>query len=397
MERVRIGLIGCGVRGSAFAGVVSALCDPDRTRLGRLAESAGIESQHTMTDLRRMLDDPAIDAVVIATPDHWHAPAAILACEAGKHVYVEKPVSHNFRESQQLLKAADRCKVVVQHGTQQRSRPFVRDAIAMLHDGVIGEVLAAKAWNIQLRDDIGRQRPSAPPSDIDYDTWVGPAAWLPYQSNRMHSDWHWWHNFGTGDIGNDGAHELDYARWGLGVDALPDKVSALGGKYFFKDDQQFPDTASCAFEYAPAKRGSPPRQLTFEMRLWSRNYPMNCDSGVEFYGTKGKMLLSKRGKLQILGPQNEKISESRPGDENGLAHIDNFIAAVRDVESLNAPLIEAHRSVALAHLANASLRVGRSIQFDPTAEAIIHDEDASTLLSRSYREGGHWAIPKGLA
>ncbi|QDU90438.1 1,5-anhydro-D-fructose reductase [Pirellulimonas nuda] len=395
-ERVRFGLIGCGVRGRSFGSLATSLCDPDQTRLGQLAGSAGIASGRTMTDLRRMLDDPAIDAVIIATPDHWHAPAAILACEAGKHVYVEKPVSHNFRESRLLLRAAQRANVVVQHGTQQRSRPFVRDAIAMLHEGAIGEVLAAKAWNVQLRDSIGKRHASPPPREIDYDTWVGPAEWMPHQSNRLHSAWHWWHNFGTGDIGNDGAHELDYARWGLGVDALPCKVSATGGKYFFDDDQQFPDTATCAFEYAPANQGATPRQLSFEMRLWSRNYPMNCDSGVEFYGTKGRMFLSKRGKLQVVGPQNEKILDSRPGEENALAHIDNFVAAIRGEAPLNAPLIEAHRSVALAHLANAAIRVGRSLQFDAVAEQVVGDDDASRLMQRVYRKGGHWATPVGM-
>lgn len=393
-SKVRIGLVGCGSRAKAYYGRVAAVCDPDRDRLAAAADVCGLSSSNAVTDLRRILDDPGIDAVVIATPDHWHAPAAILACQAGKHVYVEKPLSHNLRESQLLLGAVESSGVVAQHGTQQRSREFTRNAIQRLHEGVIGDVLVAKAWNIQRRGSIGHRTPSAPPAEIDYDTWVGPAEWLPYQENRLHSDWHWWWNFGTGDIGNDGAHELDYARWGLGVDTLPTSAIAMGGKYFYDDDQQFPDTATCAFEYAGADATAKPKQLVFEMRLWSTNYPMNCDSGVEFYGTEGQMLLSKRGKLQVLGPKNERIDSQKVPRETGFAHLDNFVDAIRGDAELAAPLIEAHRSIAPVHLANVALKTGRSIKFDPQAEKIIDDAKASELLGRQYRQGGHWAIPK---
>ncbi|MEQ8848963.1 Gfo/Idh/MocA family oxidoreductase [Botrimarina sp.] len=392
-ERVRLGLIGCGSRGRAYYDRAVAVCDPDSARLAAGAKAAGVGSSDAHTDLRRLLDDPDIDAVAIATPDHWHAPAAILACQAGKHVYVEKPVSHNFRETQLLMQAVDRAGVVAQHGTQSRSRPAIRDAIARLREGVIGEVLVAKAWNIQHRGSIGHASPTGPPEGVDYDTWVGPAEWLPYQENRFHSDWHWWWNFGTGDIGNDGAHEIDYARWGLGVDALPTRVNATGGKLYYDDDQQCPDTATCAFEYAGAE-GKPAKQLLFEMRLWSTNYPMNCDSGAEFYGTEGQMFLSKRGKLRIVGPRNEPIEEKRFGREKGFAHLDNFLAAVRGEAELNAPLIEAHRSVGPIHLANAAIRSGQSFSFDPVNERVIDADAAAAYLSRSYREGGHWAIPE---
>ncbi|WP_425399434.1 Gfo/Idh/MocA family protein [Aeoliella sp.] len=391
-SEVRVGLVGCGVRGRAYHGRVVAVCDPDQQRLAAAAEACGVSGASAVTDFRRLLDDPNIDAVVIATPDHWHAPAAILACQAGKHVYVEKPCSHNLRESQLLLQAAETSGVVAQHGTQQRSREFTRDAIQRLHEGVIGEVLVAKAWNIQRRGSIGHQNPSTPPATIDYDTWVGPAEWMPYQANRLHSDWHWWWNFGTGDIGNDGAHELDYARWGLGVDSLPSRVNATGGKYFYDDDQQFPDTATCVFEY-PGDNGAKTKQLIFEMRLWSTNYPMNCDSGVEFYGTEGQMFLSKRGKLQILGAKNERIDAVKVPRSTGFAHFDNFLDAVRGNAELAAPLIEAHRSIAPVHLANIALKTGRSIEFDPKAEQIVGDKEAAELLGRKYRDGGHWATP----
>lgn len=393
-KRVRLGLIGCGVRGRAFLRNVSAVCDPDAERLAQAAQTAGVDSRNAVSDFRRLLDDPDIDAVVIATPDHWHAPAAILACQAGKHVYLEKPCSHNFRECQLLLQAADESGVVVQHGTQSRSRPAIRDAISRLHDGVIGDVVVAKAWNIQQRDAIGHESPSSPPPSIDYNAWVGPAEWAPYQANRLHSTWHWWWNFGTGDIGNDGAHEIDYARWGLGVDSLPTSVTAIGGKYQFDDDQQCPDTATCVFEYAGDR--PQPKQLIFEMRLWSTNYPMNCDSGVEFYGTEGQMFLSKRGKLRIVGPRNEPIDEGRFDREQGFPHLDNFFAAIRGEATLNAPLIEAQRSVAPIHLANAAIRAGSSFRFDPERQQVIDNPTAAGYLQRKYRAGGHWAIPRGV-
>ncbi|MGD9635300.1 MAG: Gfo/Idh/MocA family protein [Pirellulales bacterium] len=394
-DQIRFGLIGCGVRGNAFVSRAAMVCDPDQSRLDAAAKSAGVASTDAVTDLRRVLDRRDIDAVVIATPDHWHAPAAILACQAGKHVYVEKPCSHNFRESQLLVAAARNHKVVVQHGTQQRSREFTRNAIQQLREGVIGDVLAAKAWNIQERKDIGHAQPGVAPPGVDYELWVGPAEMVPFQSNRFHSDWHWWYNFGTGDIGNDGAHELDYARWGLGVDSLPSKVTAVGGKYFFDDDQQFPDTATCIWEW-PAAGNHGPRQLTFEMRLWSKNYPYNCDSGVEFYGTDGRMMLSKRGKLAIVDADNKTVRAEQAHDEQGWSHFDDFAAAIRDGHRPHAHIEEGHRTVGLIHLANASLRVGRSLDFDPQGEKIIGDEEASALVTRTYREGGHWAKPQGV-
>ena len=309
-DRLSVGLIGCGPQGTAlgraFGGLpdvkVAYVCDPDKRRLDKLRQA--VSAVQAISDSRIILDDKSVDAVIIATPDHWHAPSAILACKAGKHVYVEKPCSHNFLESQLLLDAARRNKVIVQHGTQHRSNPLIAGAIQMLRKGMIGEVLAAKAWNIQRRSDIGHEKPGDPPPGVDYDLWVGPAKYLPFQKNRFHYNWRWWYNFGTGDIGNDGMHEIDYARWGLGVDTLPSRIVGLGGKYFFDDDREFPDTATITFEYPGDGKVGNKRQLIFEMRLWSTNYPYNCDSGVEFYGTKGQLFVSKRGKIQLLDERN---------------------------------------------------------------------------------------------
>ncbi len=395
-EKVVVGLIGCGGRGRRFFEYADYVCDPDAERLGEAAKQAGADSSHAVADMRRLLDNKSIDAVVIATPDHWHTPAALLALQAGKHVYVEKPCSHNFRESQLLLAAAKDSDRVVQHGTQQRSSPLTREAMAMLRDGAIGQVLVAKAWDVQFRPNIGHAKPSEPPRGVDYDLWVGPAEFAPFQANRFHYDWHWWYQFGTGDVGNDGTHEIDMARWGLGVDTLPSKIAAIGGKYFHDDDQQYPDTATCIFEYPGDGNVGHLRQLIFELRIWSTNYPYNCDNGVEFMGTEGKMMISKRGKLEILGPRNKVIKQERFEFSKNMEHMDNFLATIRSGGKPNAPIEEAHRSVALVHLANIAVRTGRSLVFDPARELIVGDDEAGQFMKRTYRQGGHWAIPQGV-
>ena len=401
-DRFTLGLIGCGGRGAGLSGAfaeiadIACVCDPDESRRGGI--QAKVNAKQAVDDLRRILDDKKIDAVVVATPDHWHAPIAIMACEAGKHVYVEKPQSHNLLESRLLLDAARRNKVVVQQGTQSRSDPFVTNAVQMLREGIIGDVFVAKAWNIQRRANIGHEHPSDPPSGVNYDMWVGPAEFVPFQRNRFHYNWHWWYNFGTGDIGNDGTHDIDYARWGLGVEGLPSTAMALGGKYSLDDDQQFPDTATCVFEWPGDGKVGNRRQLIFEMRLWSTNYPFNCDSGVEFLGSAGRMMLSKRGKLEVYADRNQRIENAKPKQPPTLIanHQADFLDAIRVGRKPNADVGIGHDTVALVHLGNVAARLGRSLHVDPQREQIVDDHEANSLLSRKYRAGGHWAIPKGV-
>lgn len=408
-ERIQLGVIGAGGRGSGvakqFAGEagceVTWVCDPDTGRAAKLAKDLtghrGNRAPKTTADLRRVLDDSDVDAVLVATPDHWHAPAAILSCEAGKHVYVEKPCSHNLREGRLLVDAARRHKRVVQHGTQSRSMRLIVDAMQMLREGIIGDVLVSKAWNVQRRRNIGHAKPTDPPKGVDYDTWVGPAEWLPYQSNRFHYSWHWWHNFGTGDMGNDGVHELDYARWGLGVDTHPTRISGLGGKFFFDDDQQFPDTQQVAFEYPGDGTVGKKRMLIWEMRIWSTNYPQRIDNGAEFYGTKGRMVITKRGRMEVFGERDRKIKPALKGKQSTLqSHHVDFLDAVRNQRRPNAEIAEGHLSASLCHLGNISTRLGRSLEFDPQKEQIVGDKTANALLSRTYRKDGHWSIPKGV-
>jgi predicted dehydrogenase len=399
--RIRVGVIGCGGQGrgahiGAFPAEMNAeiayVCDPDAQRL---ADAAGLaKGAQPVADLRRILDDPAVDAVSIATPDHWHTPAAILAMEAGKHVYVEKPCSHNLREGRLLVEASQRTGRIVQHGTQARSNRGFQEAIEMLDNGVIGDVMIAKAWNVQRRDNIGHAQPSDVPIGFDYDTWVGPAPMMPFQSNRHHYNWHWWYNFGTGDLGNDGVHEIDMARWGLGVDTHPNGVAVVGGKYFFDDDQQFPDTVTTTFDYSGGLGER--KQLIVEMRLWCTNYPEGVDSGIEFLGTKGTMFFSRRGKFRLLGERNKSLDQqpSEPPKMDVGNNLRAWLTAIRGDAPATAPASEAHLSASLCHLANIGVRVGRSLAFDGEHEQIVGDREANRLLAREYRDG-HWAVPAG--
>jgi predicted dehydrogenase len=291
--------------------------------------------------------------------------------------------------------AAKRNDKLVQHGTQSRSTGMMIEAVKLLRQGIIGNVLVAKCWNIQRRGTIGRGQDTAPPPGLDYDAWVGPAPLIPYRTNRVHQRWTWWYHFGTGDMGNDGVHDVDYTRWGLGVDTHPTKISALGGKFFFDDEQEFPDTQQVTFEYPGSGKPGDRRLLIYEQRLWSTNYPHNTDSGAEFYGTEGQMYLSRRGKVQVFGERNKPIDvKIQPESQNDAAHMQNFCDAIRNAAKLNADALTGHLSTTLCHLGNIATRVGRSLQFDPQKEQIVDDPEANALVRREYRD--HWGTPKGV-
>jgi predicted dehydrogenase len=402
-ERVGVAIIGAGNQGKRHCesllslkdAEIMCVCDVDPERLAAQVARTGGKAKG-VSDFRRILDDKSVDAITLAVPDHWHTPAALLALQAGKHVYVEKPCSHNVREGRMLVEAVKRHQKVAAHGTQSRSTLGIQEAIQMLHEGVIGDVLISKCWNWQKRENIGHLQPSAPPKGVDYDTWVGPAEWLPFQENRFHYKWHWWYDFGTGDIGNDGCHELDMALWGLGVTTHPSLASAVGGKYFFDDDQQFPDTAQVALEWTADGKPCHKRMLIYEQRLWSTTYPFNVDSGVEFYGTKGKMFISKRGKFEIRGERNVLIDKKLKGAYTAKVEYNhqNWLDCIRNGGTPNATIDVAHRTATAAHLGNIAIRLGRSLKFEPETETIAGDEEATALLGRKYREGGHWAAPK---
>jgi predicted dehydrogenase len=247
----------------------------------------------------------------------------------------------------------------------------------------------AKAWNSQRRGTIGKQKPSDPPPHLDYELWLGPVTPRPYQSNFLHGVWRWWYDFGCGDIGNDGVHDIDIARWGLGVQTHPTRIAALGGKSYFDDDQQHADTQYIAFEYAGETKSGKPKQLIFEQRIWSPYVQEGFENGNAYYGSDGMMIFGKAGKYQIFGPRNKLIEESTGSGPDLAAHHANFLSCIRSGARPNADIEINHLSTALCHLGNIATRVGRVLNFDPAGEQLKEDAEASTLLRREYRQ--HWA------
>ena len=396
-DTVTLAMIGVRGQGRGLTGRFAALpdvriaylCDVDPgvfERAARLVEERQGKRPQLAGDLRRALDDKSVDAVVIATPDHWHAPAAILACQAGKDVYVEKPASHNLREGRWMVEAARRHKRVVQLGTQSRSRPCIQRGIEYLRSGKIGRVLAAKAWNVQLRENIGRRPDGQVPAGVDYDTWTGPAPALPFNPNRFHYNWHWHWNFGTGDMGNDGVHQLDIARWALGVDA-PVHAAGMGRKLFFDDDQQTPDTQTITFSYAD-------QTLLYEQRLWNPYGMEGQDNGVAVYGAGGMVHLGRwdgRWGFKVFDQKGKLVLHDDANEDD--THARNFIDCLRSRRAPNAEIEIGHLSSLHCHLGNIVARTGRALRFDPRSETIVDDAEANRLVGREYRK--HWATPAG--
>jgi len=396
-ENLVIGVMGCS-RGLTVCkdflqkGTrVAYVCDPDEERRNRAKDITN--AGKAVADFREILDDAAVDAVVIAPTDHWHGPMAIMACEAGKHVYVEKPCAHNIREGRLMIEAARRANRVMQVGSQSRSTQVLKNGIQLVREGAIGDVLIAKAWNSQKRADIGHAESSEPPAGFDYDLWVGPAPMRAYQSNCHHYTWHWWYDFGTGDAGNDGVHELDIALWALGVETHPSKVSGYGAKMFFEDDQQFPDSQYVTFEYPQA--GGKLKSLVYEHRIWTPYTQQGFENANAFYGTNGYMILAKGRGWRMFGPKDELLKEEQ-GGFSVPEHIDDFVNAIRAGGRPSADIEIGHRAATLAHLANILARTGKgSFRFDPENERFVDDPEANAMVSRTYREG-HWAVPQGV-
>jgi predicted dehydrogenase len=403
-ERIVLGMIGPGGMGTNHLRLlvnrkdveIAYVCDPDQNRAGSardLVQKSTGRAPQAVGDLRRILDDKNVTAVFIATPDHWHGPATILAANAGKHVYVEKPCSHNIREGRLMIEAGRRHKKVIQVGTQARSTDTVRQAMQLLREGAIGDILVAKAWNSQLRRTIGRTQPAKPPEHIDFDLWVGPAPLVPYRTNLLHGVWRWWYDFGCGDMGNDGVHNIDVAVWGLGVTTHPTRITALGGKYFFDDDQQFPDTQTVVCEYAGNGKNGQRKQLIFEQRIWSPYVQEGYENGNAFYGTRGMLIIGHTVGWRMYGPRNKEI-KALNGPVNLPAHHTNFFESIRSGATPNADIEVGHLSATICHLGNIATRLGRTLHFDPKSEQITNDKEANVLVRRTYRKD-HWAVPRG--
>jgi predicted dehydrogenase len=402
-ERISVGIIGPGGMGTSHIRTLTTqkdsriihVCDVDRTRLATAAKNAAADGREpaTTTDMRRLLENREVTAVFIATPDHWHAPATILSLDAGKHVYVEKPCSHNVREGRLMVDAARRNRKICQVGTQSRSTEMNMTAIRMIHEGAIGDVLSVRVWNSQQRGNIGRQKPSDPPNDLVYEDWIGPAPMVPYQSNRGHGRWRWWYNFGTGDMGNDGVHDLDVARWGLDVHTHPSTITALGGKYFFDDDQEFPDTQAVIFEWPNVGKNNQKKQMIFEQRIWTPYKMEGYENGCAFYGTRGMFIVGHSEGWRLYGARNKEL-KTVSGGANLQAHHRNFFECIRNNRTPAADIEIGHLSSSLCHLGNIATRVRRVVNFDPKTEEILNDKDAAPMVRRTYRD--HWGRPRGV-
>ena len=404
-EQLSVAVIGPGGMGSSHLNEllrrddvrVTYVCDVDRNRLDKAAQTvtkAGHPAARAVTDLRRVLDDKSVDAVFIATPDHWHGPASILALDAEKHVYVEKPCCHNIREGRLMSDAVARSGKFLQVGTQSRSTPFVQEAMQRVLEGEIGDILVAKAWNSQRRGNIGKSAPATPPEYLNYDLWVGPAPIVPYRSNMLPSSWRWFRNFGCGDIGNDGVHDIDVALWGLGVTTHPSTATCIGGKYFFDDDQEFPDTQYAVFEYdQKTTSGQGRKQLIFEQRIWTPYVQEGYENGAAFYGTEGVLIIGHTVGWRLYGPRNKLISE-KTGRASVTAHQTNFFDCIRGTTTkTSASINEGHRAATIVHLANIAARERQVLQFDSESHTITNHDQSTSLTGRTYRPEGHWAIP----
>jgi predicted dehydrogenase len=292
-----------------------------------------------------------------------------------------------------MAEACKRTSKRLQVGTQSRSTTFVREAIDRVLKGEIGEVLVAKAWNSQRRSSIGKASASEPPDHLDFDLWLGPAPVVPFRNNLLHATWRWFYGFGCGDIGNDGVHDIDVALWGLGVDSDPSTAACLGGKNFFEDDQEFPDTQYAVFDYPATSGGARKRQLVFEQRIWSPYVQEGYENGAAFYGPDGYLILGHSVGWKLYGPRNELRAEGS-GTADLAAHHQNFFDCIRGSEQqLNADVWAGVRAATIVHLANIAARLNRVLRFDTQSGQILDDHEANEMAGREYRDH-HWAAPR---
>src|SRR5436190_11437864 len=429
-DTVRIGVVGCGGRGGSHVAAwpslpnveIVALCDVDEAHIAeklKTLETKGLRKPATYVDLRKLLEEKMIDAVSIASPNHWHTLQTIWACQAVKDVYVEKPCSFNVFESQQIVAAARKYDRMVQQGSQSRSSSALQEGVQRMREGELGEVYMTRGLCYKWRDTIGKY-PDGPMHDgetfgytvgakaseepytasylthVDYDLWTGPAPKRPFNRNRFHYNWHWFWDTGNGDLGNQGIHEVDISRWGLGVGA-PTKVSMIGGKFMFDDAQETPNTSSASWEFDV---NGVKKMMTFEVRHWISPHEAGIDEpkpgntiGNEFYGSKGYLVIDNYNKYYSFLGKDQKPG---PGDTKKDEHWANSINAVRSRrrEDLNAEVEEGALSCNLMHLANISYRLGRTLHWDAKTMTVLNDAEANKMLTREYRTP--FVVPKNV-
>lgn len=400
-RKVIVGVMGNGGRGTELAKQfakeqdveVAYVCDPDQARADWCASEVNKlvgKSPVATQNYKQLLDDKQVDAIVIATPDHWHGPGTILGCSAGKHVYVEKPACHNPREGELMVEAAAKHNRVVQLGTQRRSIGGLREAVELVQGGEIGRVMLARCQYFSPREAIGPRKSAQVPAGFDYGLWQGPAPEMPYSdfpevaaqkfpgnAPQFHYQWHWFWHWGTAEVGNNGVHLIDVCRWGLNAD-YPTRVTCVGGRYRYKDSQETPDTSVVEIQCGD-------QMIVWEQRSWTRSLPGDQTYEVAFFGENGSLFYNN-GKYTVVDTKGKTVKE-QTGKTASESHSANFLNAIREGKPLNQPITEGVKSTLMCHLANISYRTGRSVTLDPKTHRIENDADQMKLWSREYRAG----------
>ncbi len=389
-DKISVACIGVRGRGNSVMNSFAAEQDCEVTHICDVRESVRMQRGAEMeqktgkkpklvNDYRTLLDDDSIDAFMVATPDHWHAMLTIEGCLAGKDVYVEKPASHNILEGKTAVAAARKKQRMVQMGTQIRSAPFLREAVEYVRGGALGKVIYGKAWETSRNGTVHLAPDGKPPRGLDYHIWQGPAPERPFNPSVVGSAWRWLFDYGTGDLGNDGVHRIDYCRHVMGLEGMPQTINCAGGMLFFNDDQQWPDTMLVSYEY-------PGKVLQYEMRLWSKPKLFGATEGAAVYGENGWVLITNRG-WKAYDADGKVVREGQ-SDIGQRAHIRNFLDAVRSRkrETLNQEIYSGHVSTVMCHAGNISWRTGKKLRFDAKTET-FDDREANKYLGREHRKG----------
>lgn len=401
-KKLVVGIMGVNSRGSALAtgfaktpGIeVAYICDVDDAALAKgmaaVAHAGQKKTPQGVKDFRHILEDKAVDALVIAAPDHWHAPASLLALNAGKHVYVEKPGSHNPWEGELVAKASGRYNKIVKMGNQRRSWPYVIEGLNELKGGAIGRPYLAKGWYANTRPSIGIGKNVPVPSGLDFDLWQGPAPRKPYKDNLIHYNWHWFWHWGTGELLNNGTHFIDLCRLGLEVD-FPEKVSSHGGRYAYQDDWQTPDTQLALFDFGGGKT------ISWEGRSCNGRNAEGVSAGVSFHGENGTLVIdgnsyviydNKNKELKRASAESgNALDTTGPGFDLDADHIADFYNSIRDGKTPVSDYKDSRKSVLLCHLGNIAHRVNRSLSCNPENGNVLDDEEAMALWRRDYEPG----------
>jgi len=405
-DRVNVAIVGVFSRGEELAinfarqtnaCEVAAICDVDSHAIDKCVASVrNIQTRAPRgeKDFRRTLEDRQIDAIVIAMPDHWHTPAALLSLQAGKHVYLEKPISYCPREGEMMIEATAKYGKVVQVGTQRRSWPRVAEAVKLVQDGIIGKVHFGKGWYYNNRASIGRGNVVAVPDWLDWNLWQGPAPRTVYKDNIVHYNWHWFWHWGTAESLNNGTHMIDVLCWGMNL-TYPTKVSSIGGRYYYEDDWETPDTQMVNLEFGNNV------SMMWEGYSCSGRQIDGSSVGVVFYGDLGSVYVSGGNDYKILDKRNNVTREVTsdividpqnrvsPASQLDIIHIVNFFDAIQKGTPLAAPIDAGHRCTLLMQLANISLRTGRTLDINPNNGRILRDREAQKYWTRKYEKG--WA------